>query len=127
MSVNYKDILKTTEYCLTEENESGFRSAISRSYYSVYHCILANLNYFEPLKDKPVHRALTDYLTHPNENECLTKKQFNKIKNDLILLKKSRVKSDYYLNEVVTKEDAKEQIKSAELIIQTPAFLDCDS
>lgn len=61
MSVSGQDFIEFAEKCVTFDDEIGFRNAIGRSYYGVYHEICDKL---EKCPSTESHQGVRDYLTN---------------------------------------------------------------
>lgn len=110
MTCNAKDLLISAQkICAMAEDAAMFRSAISRLYYSAFHCCRE----FEKNLDAPgsvgkaegIHEQLIAMLGTPDRtlsnNKQKTSKKLGANLRNLCLL---RVDSDYYLDRPVTKE-----------------------
>ncbi|VTP13231.1 hypothetical protein PUATCC27989T_01067 [Phytobacter ursingii] len=67
MLVSGTDILETARHCLAQGNESGYRSAISRAYYSMLHEAMSSLEHL-PHFTHEHHKNTVGYMT--NSAEC---------------------------------------------------------
>lgn len=105
------------------KDESMSRTIISRSYYSVFHGALELFKYrynwpTSPISNVGVHEKLYSRFDNHDFVHKDKIKEAAKLKNQLIIFKKQRVKADYKLDMRVTALDARYSISEAERILQ---------
>ncbi|CAH8187764.1 conserved hypothetical protein [Vibrio aestuarianus] len=116
MPVNPEDFLSESQNLLTNAtSEIQYRSAVSRSYYAMYHKVLSILDQaprsYPKMGD---HSSLIEYLKSDAEmDESLP---FMKLKGLSYMLRQERLKrneADYDLNDTVSKSDADASLATA--------------
>lgn len=108
MSIKPSDFLDFAESVLINNNEISNRNAVSRSYYSLYHSVCAELKHCPPTS----HSGIISYLRSRNENkgEDLDQSTMLKLAALLEQTKKQRVVADYDLEHNIDETDAKSTI-----------------
>lgn len=112
--ISPNDFLSFAESAMDMDDEVGFRNAISRAYYSMFHQVMNTLKN-PPTGVKNIHKELSDYLQSP---EALRMEPFDKLSMVQLsaLLKQQKSKrcfADYDLSMNFSKTDAKEAITIA--------------
>lgn len=129
MSINACDFIRIAkrgiEVC---DDEMGYRNAISRAYYSIYHSASSLVTERKIPKyngkDMPnvkggTHLKLAYYLTdEENNKEPFSRNDMAVIAVKLKMTKMLRTTADYFLKRTVTVEDAEYMIIEAEGIIE---------
>ncbi len=96
--VDYQDFLKSAEQLLQTGDEIGYRNAVSRAYYALYHrCIPL----FNEINDRPTddhHAQIVRTLRQQS--------QYESIANRLNKLRKRRNTADYELHKTFSRYDA---------------------
>ncbi|RSD31970.1 HEPN domain-containing protein [Vibrio pectenicida] len=116
-----EDFLETAKRIIESENcsEADQRSAISRSYYAMYHKVLSILDK-EPwtYSGRGCHASLITYLEKDSANEeSIEQSQLRRLSYLLKQSRDSRVLSDYKLEKEVSPELVKMSILTAEKCI----------
>lgn len=106
-----KDSLKVAKNCFTE---NFFKDSINRSYYSSFYAIKAVLAL--GTVDFKRHK---DVIAYFNQNYVATEIFPRELGRRLGMLKQLREKSDYDDFYVASKEQAKSQVETAELILNS--------
>lgn len=117
MSVNSKDFLDFAADSLTRGDEIGFRNAVARSYYAMFHEVRSMLSSL-PNFTSHAHDGLISYLTQPDKSEQFDKMALRALAAMLRQQKGKRAIADYDVNNVVSESDAKESIRMAEKLFQ---------
>ncbi len=108
MSVTSNQILDTARLCLSENIESGFRSAISRAYYSMLHESISSLTAI-PHFTHEHHKNTVGYMSTPSE--CKSEPYpTNTLKSLAFVLRLTNV--------TVSKEMGQDAIEAAELYFE---------
>lgn len=120
MSATSDQILDTARLCLSENNESGFRSAISRAYYSMLHESIGSLTAL-PNFSHEHHKNTVGYMSNPAE--CKSEPYpTNRLKSLAFVLKQwrdARNEADYDLaNVTISKEMGQDAIEAAEIYFE---------
>ncbi|MFQ2678641.1 HEPN domain-containing protein [Aeromonas caviae] len=120
MSVAPNEILDFAKKCMQFEDETSYRSAISRAYYSTYHQVKSSLDN-PPGSGGSVHSELINYLsTEAFKREAgLSKRSSIALSYILQTLKTRRARCDYTLSDTVTKSEAVTAIRDAERVFDT--------
>jgi len=106
MSVTGKDFIEFAGKCISHNDEIGYRNAIGRAYYGVYHETLEKL---EKCPEKASHQEVRDYLTNDawlTGNEPFEKMKLISIGTILRHLHTRRKWADYELQRTMSKADA---------------------
>ena len=117
MSINSEDFISSAKFCLSHENEVGYRSYISRAYYGMFHEAMASLTNV-PAFSSNHHGNLIGYMTNAAEckSEPYDKRKLKAMGYNLKQMRDSRNEADYHITEItITKEIADAAIFSAEL------------
>jgi uncharacterized protein (UPF0332 family) len=119
MPVNANDFLDIASDALSLNTEIGFRNAISRSYYSMFHRAKSSLRN-HPQDIRSAHQKLIDYLLSPEaaRMEGVDAVVLRQMASCLHQRRELRVLADYNLNCVITKDTAKEGINMATLFFK---------
>jgi uncharacterized protein (UPF0332 family) len=108
--VNYQDFLKSAEQLLQIGDEMGYRNAVSRAYYALYHRCLP---LFHEMNDRPTddHHAqvVRTLREHP---------KYESTANRLNKLRKRRNTADYELHKSISRYDAESAVKMAQHAIK---------
>jgi uncharacterized protein (UPF0332 family) len=108
--VNYQDFLKSAEQLLQTGDEMGYRNAVSRAYYALYHRCL------------PLFNEISDHPADDHHAQVVrTLRQQPKLKsivNRLNNLRKRRNTADYELHKTLSYYDAVSAVKMAQKAIQ---------
>ena len=114
MSVTSSDFLTCAESIATGATEIDSRSAVSRAYYSAYHAAseIADLHFpdAEAHLSKGAHERLSDRFLGSGNLKA------KGVGYMLIVLKKSRHRADYSLNETIDGDEAAQAIANARKI-----------
>ncbi|MEN4196851.1 hypothetical protein [Serratia marcescens] len=120
MPIKSNDFLVSADECKKCGNEAGYRNAISRAYYAMYHETLHTLQSV-PRYSSNHHSNLIGYLKTKAENK-LEPYDPNKMKvlgYNLDQQRKARHEADYEVSHVTVSEDmASAAIESANLYFQ---------
>ncbi|HAX9726175.1 TPA: HEPN domain-containing protein [Serratia marcescens] len=116
MSVNGNDFIDFANDCMSRNDEIGYRNAIARSYYGVYHHISGILNN----GPRESHQGLINYLDTEawKGNEKFEKNFLRGLAMMLQTMKDKRVMADYDLITTLTITDANESLKTANRIME---------
>ncbi|HEH9405095.1 TPA: hypothetical protein SIA26_002602 [Aeromonas bestiarum] len=120
MSATSEQILETARLCQSENNESGFRSAISRAYYSMLHESIGSLTAL-PNFTHEHHKNTVGYMLNPAE--CKSEPYpTNTLKSLAYVLKQcrdARNEADYDLvNVTISQKLGQDAIETAELYFE---------
>jgi len=101
--------------------EAEYRASIGRSYYSAFHRAKEFHNQLKspggaPEKDSGVHETLIFQLTNPTTPDSKEKIDSRRVGYILRSVKLQRVKSDYYLDQDITKKDMETALEMAKNI-----------
>ncbi|UQZ10678.1 hypothetical protein M8G38_12805 [Providencia stuartii] len=96
MAITYQDILSFAKDSMNREDEVGYRNAISRAYYAVYHRAYPSMKY----GPNNSHQGLIDYLVQADtsEREAYDRKDLLALSYALQSMKGMRVIADYNLD-----------------------------
>jgi uncharacterized protein (UPF0332 family) len=121
MSVSGKDFLNIAENCQEQHTEIGYRMAVGRSYYSMYHSVKDILQSQIPnYKDGGVHFKLTEHLLDANNNEPHDRTKLKSLCYKLRQGKEFRCEADYNLNSTqMNLELSEQQLAQAKRVINT--------
>lgn len=120
MPVSSEDFLRfSKEECIQSDSEIGFRNAISRAYYSMFHharSVLKN----GPVDPQSPHKKLIDYLLSPDSVRLEGKESRDLRKMASMLLQRRSIRNlaDYDLTKSFSCSDAQEAIEVARLFIE---------
>ncbi|MFM4993845.1 hypothetical protein ACEUCK_18185 [Aeromonas veronii] len=117
MSVFSKDFLSFATDSVQRADEIGYRNAIARSYYAMFHEV-RELVVSLPNYSSHAHDGLIQYLRNPNKDEPYDKMALRGLAAMLQQQKGKRVVADYDLSSDVNSSDALESIKTAERFFQ---------
>ncbi|MDA5483107.1 hypothetical protein PGS49_21035 [Yersinia intermedia] len=111
MTINSNDFICFANDCMARKDEIGYRNAIARSYYGVYHHVRGMLKN----GPKENHQGLINYLDTESwkGNEEYEKNSLRGLSIMLQMMKDKRVVADYSLKTTVTIVDAEESLKTA--------------
>ncbi|QBR52646.1 hypothetical protein [Erwinia sp. QL-Z3] len=118
MSVRGKDFLEFANRCVDEGSEIGYRNAMGRAYYGVYHevsCILEKAIFVH------THQSIRDYLTTTSwlkGNEPFEKMKLIALGSRLKQMHTKRVAADYDLLETFNEVDARAVLVQAEKFME---------
>lgn len=129
MPINAYDFIRIARLGLKECcDEAGYRNAVSRAYYSIYHSAssLVSSRQIPKYNGKGTpnvmggtHRKLAYYLTdNENNKEPFNRDDMSVIAVKLKMTKTLRTTADYHLTRTVTAEDADYMIMEAEGIFE---------
>lgn len=108
MSIQGKDFIDASRACLDTKSESGFRSAISRAYYAMYHETCCILTCCPPTTHDGVVKYLTSDARRKGEPyELMSLTQLGAV---LKQQKIKRKRADYELAETITQTEAEGSI-----------------
>ncbi|WP_439291722.1 MULTISPECIES: HEPN domain-containing protein [Rahnella] len=116
MATTSNDILNTARLCMSKNDESGYRSAISRAYYSMLHEAMSSLTHL-PNFSHEHHKNTAGYMSNPAEckNEPYPKPSLKSLAYILKSQRDARNEADYDLKGVtVSQEMAQDVIEIAE-------------
>lgn len=115
MTINSNDFISFANDCMARKDEIGYRNAIARSYYGVYHHVRGMLK----KGPKENHQGLINYLDTESwkDNEEYEKNSLRGLSIMLQMMKDKRVVADYSLKTTVTIVDAEESLKTADRIM----------
>lgn len=116
MAITYLDILEFSKNCMKLESETGYRNAISRSYYAAYHCVYPSMVH----GPQDSHQGLINYLARSDtpEREKYEKRDLLALHYALQNMKGMRVVADYSLaNDGMSMINAKTNIATSEKAI----------
>lgn len=113
MAVSSSDFLSFASDSLKRGDEIGFRNAVARSYYAMFHEVRTMLTAL-PTFGSHAHDGLIQYLNHPDKSEPYDKMSLRALSAMLKQQKGKRAVADYHVNDVISELDAIESIKSAE-------------
>lgn len=116
MSISGLDFLDFAKDCMLREDEIGYRNAIARSYYCIYHVadsILVN-------HPRESHAGLAGYLIDSawRGNEDYNKHDLQRLGFLLRQQHGKRKIADYRLNETITKHEANESLKISMMVME---------
>ncbi|MBF4179121.1 hypothetical protein [Lelliottia nimipressuralis] len=125
MPVSSAQILDTARLCLAENCESGFRSAISRAYYSMLHESMSSLHSL-PNFSHEHHKNTVGYMVNPSEckNEPYSTQTLKSLGWILRQWRDARNEADYDLiNVTVSDQMGQDAIEAAEMYFERWAQL----
>lgn len=119
MAITYRCILEEAQRAASHsENEASLRTSVCRSYYAFYH---ASLEYADkvavpPVSDTlgPTHSKLSCFYQNSMHVEKATRMTYKRIGYTLKRIHSVRVRADYYLDDVITADDAEATYASCE-------------
>lgn len=118
MPTTSQEFLSSAERCLAEDSEIGYRNAISRAYYAMYHEIKESLTCL-PSFQRDHHKNLIGYLRNKAENK-LEPYDHDSLKSMAYKLeqqRRSRNEADYDLqNCMIDKAMSEQSLEEAKLI-----------
>ncbi|MFV9258389.1 hypothetical protein ABQ433_04845 [Citrobacter freundii] len=120
MPVNSNDILSCADSLIELENETGYRSCVSRAYYASYHHALESLQAVPAFLSNH-HSNLIGYMCNKSENklEPYDSAQMKLLGYNLRQQREARNEADYHISEVtVSKEMAETALASSRLFFQ---------
>ncbi|MFM5879920.1 HEPN domain-containing protein [Aeromonas sanarellii] len=117
MSVLSKDFLDFATDAVKRTDEIGYRNAVARSYYAMFHEIRIMLISLPRFRANG-HAGLIDYLKDPHSDEPYDRVALRELASMLKQQKGKRVTADYALDFDVSKSDALASIKTAERFFQ---------
>jgi uncharacterized protein (UPF0332 family) len=117
MSTCSSDFLDSAKYLFLKGDEIGYRCAISRAYYSMFHESLASLQSV-PNYSSNHHKNLIGYMTTPSEHklEPYDSMSIKVLGYNLRQLREARNEADYHISEVTVSQGM------AELAIESAQF-----
>ena len=110
MSFNWIKYIHLAIELLNGNNESYYRSAISRAYYGVF-CIIRDREGFSYYRKSDVHSKVIEEYTKSNDEDERV------IGSILDELRKARNLADYNSGKVISKVDAERMVDSAKYIL----------
>lgn len=112
MSVSGQDFIEFAEKCIKFDDEIGYRNAVGRSYYGVFHEICSKLEHCYVLTS---HEGVRKYLMSAasSKNEPFDKTELRKIGAVLHTLHVQRKWADYTLERDMDKADAESSLNMA--------------
>lgn len=116
MSVCGQDFIDFAEKCVTFKDEIGFRNAVGRAYYGVYHEICDKLEHCLVLDS---HKGVREYLMNRTlcKNEPFDKMKLRSIGAILQQMHTKRKWADYELNRTMNQPDAEAAIIAAKKVM----------
>lgn len=115
MSISGKDILTAANKCMELQSEAGFRSAISRAYYALYHETCSALKHCPPTTHEGVVQYLLTDARRKNEPYVLT--DLVSVGAVLRQQKTKRKLADYQLEKEVLESEASASITAVKKIL----------
>lgn len=102
MAVKASDFIAVAEACVQLGSEIGYRNAVARSYYAMYHQVL-DLLAEQPYQKNGVgvHSSLIQYLQNPSPEEECDRTNLKRLALMLKAAKTNRVKADYNLDSTI--------------------------
>ncbi|HBT3131839.1 TPA: hypothetical protein MBF18_003556 [Klebsiella pneumoniae] len=115
MSIHGRDFLTASKSCVDSQCESGYRGAISRSYYALYHEICATLRMCPPT----THEGVVLYLTTDARRKDEPYEFMSLVQLGAVLKqqKAKRKMADYELSQSITELEAKASISVVDKMI----------
>ncbi|MDB2331390.1 HEPN domain-containing protein [Alteromonas sp.] len=115
MAVEGKDFLEFAKSAVSHGTEIGFRNAVSRSYYSIYHTVLSLVEQQIPnYAGGGTHSSLIKYLEDPSCPERFDKRQLRRLSYILRQQRDLRCDADYELDvDTITETTAEDCIEQA--------------
>ncbi len=117
MSVLSKDFLNFATDSVQRADEIGYRNAVARSYYAMFHEVRA-LVVSLPNYSAHAHDGLIQYLKNPDKDEPYDRMALRGLAAMLQQQKGKRVVADYDLGSDVNSNDALESVRAAERLFQ---------
>lgn len=117
MPVSSRDFLGFATDSLGRGDEIGFRNAVARSYYAMFHEVRTMLSSL-PSFSSHAHDGLISYLNQPDKSEPFDRMALRALAAMLRQQKGKRAIADYDVNNVISESDARESIKMAEKLFQ---------
>jgi len=118
LSVTGKDFLEFADRCVAQGDEIGYRNAVGRAYYGVYHEISGTL---EKAVFNHTHQTIRDYLIKDawlKGNEPFDKMKLISLGSRLKLMHTQRVSADYNIGMDVSEADAKAAVIQAQKFME---------
>lgn len=116
MTIQGSDFLRSSEHCLSQDEEVGYRNAVSRAYYAMYHRageVLDNVPSTEHNHHANLIKYMQGHLGIPREK--LTASRLKLLAYDLRQMRQARNEADYRLTDSKINVDvAKESILTAQ-------------
>jgi len=99
MTISSQDFLDSAEICLANDDEIGYRNAVSRGYYALYHEISGRMTYM-PRYARDHHAALIEYLNTNtlHKNEPFESVKLKSLSYKLKSIRLERNEADYDLD-----------------------------
>lgn len=106
MAITATDLMQVADGCSKQNNEAGYRSCISRSYYAMYHHSLNSLS-LVPHFSSSHHSNLIGYMTNKIEtkNEPYDSQRIKVLGYNLKQQRDARNEADYDLVNITVSED----------------------
>jgi uncharacterized protein (UPF0332 family) len=116
MSIQGRDFIKAAQVCMSYECEAGYRSAISRSYYAMYHETCEILT----CCPRTTHDGVVQYLTSDARRKSEPYELMSLIQLGAVLKqqKTKRKRADYQLNENISHVEANASIMAVEKMLE---------
>ncbi|HFI5325908.1 TPA: hypothetical protein ACGQVO_003716 [Serratia liquefaciens] len=116
MAIHGADFIAFANDCMSRNDEIGYRNAIARAYYGVYHHVSGMLSN----GPRENHQGLINYLDTEawRGNEEFEKNFLRGLSIMLQTMKDKRVMADYDLQTTLTITDANESLKTAKRIME---------
>lgn len=115
MTINASDILRSSEHCMLLDEEIGYRNAVSRAYYAMFHMAgetLENIPHAERDHHANLIRYMQGKLGTPKEKVSAARLKI--LAYELRQMRQARNEADYRLNmSKFNNEVAKESIITA--------------
>ncbi|HHR5867638.1 TPA: hypothetical protein ACS70L_002885 [Providencia alcalifaciens] len=116
MSIDSRELLVVAQKCALFNDEAGYRTSISKSYYAVYHTVC------DILENGPTtsHQGVIDYLQGDAQrgSEKYQPTPLKALSFILTNMKGQRKIADYYLNNTMNHQDSQIAIKTAEKALE---------
>jgi len=115
MSIQGKDIIEVSRACMESDSEAGYRSAISRAYYALYHETCGALTCCPPT----THDGVVQYLSSDARRKSEPYELMSLIQLGAVLKqqKTKRKRADYELTETVIRTEASASVKTVEKML----------
>ncbi|MCU8062503.1 HEPN domain-containing protein [Shewanella sp. SM55] len=119
MAVSRECFLQSAKEAMVTGTEIGYRNCVSRSYYSMYHAVLAILKNEVPFDNGGgVHFKLIKYLENAGKSEPHCAKKLKKLAYFLKISKDQRCKADYEIDRNhIAKSSAEDAISRASRVM----------
>ncbi|MEQ4451722.1 hypothetical protein ACFX4S_14260 [Kosakonia sp. YIM B13605] len=113
-SLKSQDILDVAEALMNIQSEAAYRSAISRSYYAMFHAVLEALE-SNPPSSQNHHAALIQYLQNADRepNEKLSARTRKRLSIFLRQERFNRNRADYELSRRMSNKEAEQSFLTA--------------